>query len=126
VRIAAIAFLLLPLLALAEDKEKVVAGEVVEVSRKMILPNWEPTAKAVTRNIEKKCFPTAAEALAQLDYFYQILEIAKTKVPKDDPIAKGQPARKAEIDKLREALSKSPRVNTGCPEQSLTPKKRGT
>lgn len=121
---ALVVAILLPLCALADKpKEKRVAGEVVELSRKTIIPNWGPTARAVTSNLDKKCFPVAAEALAQLDYFYQILEVAKTKVPKDDPIAKGQPVRKVELDKLKEDVSKAPRVNTGCPEESLTPKK---
>ena len=105
--------------ASAEEKEKAVVGEVVEVSRKAILPNWEPTAKAVTRNVENRCYPIAAEALAQLDYFFQILEIAKEKVPAKDPIAADQPTRKTQLDKLRGKVSKMPKENAGCPDRSL-------
>ena len=115
---------LLGSVAFADEKEKAIVGEVVEISRSTILPNWGPTARAVTNNLSKKCYPIAAEALAQLDYFYQILEIAKAKVPMKDPIAAGQSVRKVELDKLKEDLAKAPHVNTGCPEKSLTPKEK--
>lgn len=119
-----IASILYCTIGFAKDKEKAVVGEVVEISHKTIIPNWDPTARAVTNNLSKKCYPTAAEALAQLDYFYQILEIAKAKVPANDPIATGQPVRKIELDKLREDVARAPHVNTGCPTEPLTPKKK--
>jgi hypothetical protein len=100
-------------------QEKVVAGEVVALSRSTILPNWGPTAQAVTRNVDRKCYPIAAEAIAQLDYFYQILEIAKARVPEDDPIATGQPARKAALKNLGEKVRAMEKTNEGCPDQPL-------
>lgn len=120
---------LLSLTAVAGPKDdgtptKVVAGEVVALSRSTILPNWEPTAQAVVRNVDRKCYPIAAEALAQLDYFYQILEIARTRVPKDDPIATGQPVRKAALENLGKRVRAMEKTNKGCPEQPLRGGKR--
>lgn len=103
----------------ATPKDRVVGGEVVALSRSTILPNWKPTADAVPRFLASKCYPIAREAADQLEYFYKILEIARTKVPANDPIATGQPARKAEMEKLRATVNTAPKVNSGCPEQPI-------
>lgn len=110
-------------LAEKPPKEKRVAGEVVALSRSTIMPNWGPTARAAAQNIADKCYPIAGEAVLQLMQFYEILEIARTRVPKDDPIAAGQAARKAEVDKLKKAVEEMPKVNTGCPDVPV-PEKR--
>lgn len=102
-----------------QPKDRLVGGEVVALSRSTIIPNWGPTARAVEEFVSADCYPTAKEAADQLEYFYKILEIAKTKVPANDPIATGQPARKAEMDKLIAFVKKAPRVNTGCPEKPI-------
>jgi hypothetical protein len=114
-----VAVLLTGAAVLAQPKDKVVGGEVVALSRSTIIPNWKPTADAVPRFLKAGCYPTAKEAAVQLEYFYKILEIARAKVPSDDPIATGQPARKAEMEKLRAMVSAAPKVNSGCPEQPI-------
>lgn len=100
----------------AKAPEKLVAGEVVALSRSTIIPNWETTASAVSRNIGRECYPIAAEAMSQLKYFYEILEIAKTRVPKTDPIATDQAVRKADLDRLVDRVLKMPKSNKGCPD----------